>query len=114
VAAQTEAVAVRLADAIGDVRRGRVARVVPAAADEAPSGALMAAGGGQLAGDPRDPQGRKPLQRIFVIDVELAEPLAQAPAYGQRAHVRFDHRPQPLAVQWYAALRRLFLTHFTV
>ena len=96
------------------MRRGRVARVVPAAADEAPSGALMAAGGGQLAGDPRDPQGRKPLQRIFVIDVELAEPLAQAPAYGQRAHVRFDHRPQPLAVQWYAALRRLFLTHFTV
>ena len=114
VAAQTEGVALRLADAMSDVRSGRVARVVPAAADEVPSAALLAAGGGLLAGDPRDPQGRKPLQRIFVIDVELTEPLARAPAYGQRVHVRFDHRPQPLAAQWYATLRRLFLTHFTV
>ena len=114
VVAQTQAVALRLADAMGDVRSGRVVRVVPAAADEVPSGALMAAGGGLLAGDPRDPQGRRPLQRIFVIDVELADPLNRPPAYGQRVHVRFDHRPQPLAVQWYAGLRRLFLTHFTV
>jgi putative peptide zinc metalloprotease protein len=88
--------------------------MVPGAADQAPSGALVSAGGGRLAADPRDPQGRKTLERFFVIDVELDQPLARPPAYGQRVHVRFDHRPQPLAVQWHAMLRRLFLTHFTL
>jgi hypothetical protein len=34
--------------------------------------------------------------------------------YGQRVHVRFEHPPEPLAVQCYHALRRLFLTHFDV
>jgi len=114
VVAQTESVALRLADDVPRVLAGRIARAVPAAADEAPSGALLAAGGGRLAADPRDPQGRKTLDRIFVIDVELTETLRRPPAYGQRVHVRFDHRPQPLAVQWYAGLRRLFLSHFTV
>ena len=41
-------------------------------------------------------------------------PLGRQPVYGQRVHVRFDHRPEPLAVQWYRSLRRLFLTHFNV
>jgi len=114
VVAQTKSVALRLADDIPHVLAGRILRAVPAASDEAPSGALLATGGGRLAGDPRDPQGRKTLDRIFVIDVELSEALRRPPAYGQRVYVRFEHRPQPLAVQWYAALRRLFLTHFTV
>ena len=114
VVAQTESVSLRLADDMPHVLAGRILRAVPAAGDEAPSGALLATGGGRLAGDPRDPQGRKTLDRIFVIDVELTEALRRPPAYGQRVYVRFEHRPQPLAVQWYAGLRRLFLTHFTV
>lgn len=114
VVAQTESVALRLADDLPQVLAGRILRAVPAAGDEAPSGALLAAGGGRLAGDPRDPQGRKTLNRVFVIDVELIDALRRPPAYGQRVHVRFEHRPQPLAVQWYAGLRRLFLTHFSV
>jgi hypothetical protein len=40
--------------------------------------------------------------------------LRRPPAYGQRVHLRFEHLPQPLAVQWFAVLRRLFLAHFTV
>jgi putative peptide zinc metalloprotease protein len=88
-------------------------RAVPAAAGEVPSGALVAAGGGRLAGDPRDPNGRKTMENVFVIDVEPTQPLQRSVAYGQRVHVRFEHRPTPLGVQWYGGLRRLFLTHFT-
>jgi putative peptide zinc metalloprotease protein len=114
VVAQTESVALRLADDMARVVPGRIVRAVPGAADQAPSGALVASGGGRLAVDPRDPNGRKTLERIFEIDVEMADPLVRPAAYGQRVHVRFEHRPQPLATQWYGALRRLFLTHFTV
>jgi putative peptide zinc metalloprotease protein len=96
---------------------GRVLRQVPAGTDEAPSRALLASGGGRLAADPRDPQGRKMLTRVFELDVEPLEPLAavgQPIAYGQRVHVRFALEPTPLATQAYRALRRLFLTHFDV
>ncbi len=114
VAAETRSVSLRLADEMQAVRAGRIVRQVPAGGDEAPSRALLAAGGGRIAGDPRDPQGRRTLQRVFQFDVELAEPLQRAVAYGQRVHVRFDHAPQPLALQWARALRRLFLTHFNI
>ena len=113
VAAETRGVALRLADDLPNVLSGRIVRTVPAGAGEVPSAALVATGGGRLAGDPRDPNGRKTLENVFVIDVEPTQALPRAVAYGQRVHVRFDHRPTPLGVQWYAGLRRLFLTHFT-
>jgi len=84
-----------------------------AGSDQAPSRALVSAGGGRLAADPRDPQGRKTLERIFEIDVALERPIGLH-AYGQRVFVRFDLQPAPLAVQWYGSLRRLFLRHFSV
>jgi putative peptide zinc metalloprotease protein len=87
---------------------------VPGGADEAPSRALLSQGGGRIAADPRDPQGRKTLERIFQFDVALDEPIARSSAFGQRVFVRFDLRPEPLAVQWYRGLRRLFLNHFNV
>ncbi len=107
-------VGLRLADDIGRVIPGRIVRQVPAGTDEAPSRALVAGGGGKVAGDPRDPQGRKTLARIFEIDVEPLEPVGRAAAYGQRVFVRFEMEPAPLATQTYRALRRLFLSHFDV
>ena len=107
-------VGMRFADDVGRVIPGRVARVVPAGTDEAPSRALVASGGGRLLADPRDPQGRKTLTRFFEIDVEPTDPLGRTAAFGQRVHVRFDLHNAPLAVQAYRALRRLFLTHFDV
>jgi putative peptide zinc metalloprotease protein len=71
-------------------------------------------GGGRIAADPRDPEGRRTLERIFQIDVAFERPLERPSAFGQRVFVRFDLHPEPLAVQWYRALRRLFLTHFSV
>ncbi|MBC7728686.1 MAG: peptidase M50 [Microbacteriaceae bacterium] len=114
VVTQTRSVSLRLADDLSSVLAARVARAVPAAAGGVPSGALVSSGGGRLASDPRDPQGRRTLQSVFVVDVEPLGPLPRAPAYGQRVHVRFDHEPRPLAMQWYASLRRLFMSHFSV
>jgi putative peptide zinc metalloprotease protein len=114
VAASTQAVGLRLVDDIGQVRSGRIVRQVPAGGDETPSRALVSQGGGRIAADPRDPQGRKTLERIFQIDVAFNEPLVGTSAYGQRVFVRFDLRAEPLATQWYGSLRRLFLHHFSV
>lgn len=114
VAGAVQSVGLRLAEDIGRVIPGRIVRVVPAGTDESPSRALVASGGGRIAADPRDPQGRKTLARIFEIDVEPLEPLGRAAAYGQRVYVRFELEPAPLALQLYRALRRLFLSHFDV
>ena len=114
VGAGTRAVALRLVDEPGRVLAGRILRQVPAAQDEAPSKALLASGGGRLAVDPRDPEGRKTLERVFQIDVGLVAPLGRPAAYGQRVHLRFELEPAPLALQAWRALRRLFLRHFEV
>ncbi len=107
-------VGLRLADEMGRVIPGRIVRQVPAGTDEAPSRALVASGGGRVASDPRDPQGRKTMERVFEIDVEPLEPLGRAAAFGQRVYVRFEMEPAPLATQTYRAMRRLFLSHFDV
>jgi putative peptide zinc metalloprotease protein len=114
VSMSTRRVQFRLADDIERVVEGRILRQVPAGTDEAPSRALVASGGGRLAADPRDPHGRKTLERIFEVDVEPASPLGRMPAYGQRVFVRFDLEPEPLGTQVYRAVRRLFLSHFDV
>ena len=114
VALSTQGVELRLTNEVGRVLTGRIVRQVPSGGDEVPSRALVSPGGGRLAADPRDPQGRRTLERIFQIDVALNQPLGRAMAYGQRVFVRFDLKPEPLAVQWYASVRRLFLNHFSV
>ena len=114
VGMSVQSVGLRMTDDVARVIPGRILRQVPAGSDEAPSPALVASGGGKLAADPRDPEGRKTLARIFEIDVAPLEPLGRTPAYGQRVYVRFDMVPVPLAMQAYRALRRLFLRHFDV
>ena len=114
VGMSVQRVGLRMANDLGRVIAGRIVRQVPAGSDEAPSQALVASGGGKLAADPRDPEGRKTLARIFEIDVAPLAPLGRAPAYGQRVYVRFDMAPAPLATRTYRTLRRLFLRHFDV
>lgn len=114
VGAATRGVAVRLADEVGRVIEGRILRQVPAGSEQAPSKALLSSGGGRLAADPRDPEGRKTLERVFQFDVSLAEPIGRPAAFGQRVYVRFELEPEPLALQGWRALRRLFLRHFDV
>jgi putative peptide zinc metalloprotease protein len=107
-------VQMRLAHEPERVIEGRILRQQPAGKNELPSRVLAVGGGGQIAIDPRDSQGVRAIERLFQIDVEPLGAAALAPLFGQRVHVRFDHPPLPLAVQWYRSLRRLLLTHFDV
>jgi putative peptide zinc metalloprotease protein len=109
----TARVRVRLAQRVEDVMDGRVVREVPAGESRLPSLALAVQGGGTFATDPQDPQGTRTLERLFQFDVAL--PLEQRQElFGQRVYVLFDFYWEPLAMQWYRTLRRLFLTHFNV
>ena len=114
VALATRGVDIRLAGSFDDTRRGHIVRQVPAGRDEVPSQALTAPGGGRIAADPRDPKGRRTLERVFELDVAFDDPPAQALPFGQRVNLRFEHPSEPLAVQGWRALRRLFLRHFDV
>jgi putative peptide zinc metalloprotease protein len=109
----TRGVEVRLAEHIADKVRASVKRVVPSASEQLPTAALGTQGGGQVAVDPGDKEGRKALQRYFQIDVELP-PAERALHVGARAYVRFDHGWEPLGFQWYRRARQLFLSRFNV
>jgi putative peptide zinc metalloprotease protein len=106
-------VEVRLAERLPDVVRGEVRRLVPGASEQLPTSALGSEGGGQIVVDPRDPKGVTATQKVFQMDVELIAASSRLNV-GGRAYVRFDHGWEPLAVQWYLAVRQLFLSRFSV
>jgi putative peptide zinc metalloprotease protein len=114
IARGTRGIELRASGVPGNIMAGRIVRQVPSGSDESPSRALVSQGGGRIAADPRDPQGRHTLERVFQIDVEPAAPFGLEGLYGQRVYLRFDLLPEPLAQQWYGGLRRLFLAHFSV
>lgn len=107
VQAHTQAVTVRLAQAPQEELAAHIERRTPGATQVLPSAALGSAQGGPIATDPRDPQGRKTLQPVTVVDVRV--PARRAEHMGMRAWVRFEHVREPLARQWLRALRQLFL-----
>jgi putative peptide zinc metalloprotease protein len=109
----TRGVDVRLAEHIPATIRATVKRVVPSATDQLPTAALGTQGGGTMAVDPSDKEGRKSVQRFFQVDVELP-PADRALRVGGRAYVRFDHGWEPLGLQWYRRARQLFLARFNV
>jgi putative peptide zinc metalloprotease protein len=109
---RTRSVQVRLAEELARVFPGAVTRVVPAASDELPAPALGSQGGGALAVDPSDPEGRKAVQRFF--QVELTLPHEGTAFVGGHAFVRFDFGWEPLGTQWYRQVRQLFLARFNV
>lgn len=109
----TAKVELRLAQHLDQVLTGQIVREVPAGEARLPSAALAVAGGGAFAIDPQDSQGTRTFERLFQFDIDLPLDWRQE-LFGQRVHVRFDHYWEPLAVQWYRSLRRLFLSHFHV
>ena len=109
----TDRVRVRLAGRPEEVAEGRIVRQVPAGEALLPSRALAVEGGGRIATDPRDGGAPKALERMFQFDVVLPG-AAHLGVFGERAYVRFEHRPEPLALRWYRDLRRLFLSRFGV
>lgn len=105
-------VEVRGAPRLDKVIVGQIIREVPGGALQLPSRALSVDGGGQVAVDPRDTDGLTALNRHFQIEIEL--PTKDLAFYGARVHVRFEHRAEPLAYQWYRRLRPLLLSQFHV
>ncbi|SFV05312.1 putative peptide zinc metalloprotease protein [Methylobacterium sp. 174MFSha1.1] len=100
---------VQFAGSLGEIVEGRLAREVPSGRDELPSRALSTAGGGHFPLDPRDTKELKTLNRVFQLDVEMPDDLAQH-GFGARAYLRFEHAPEPIAMQAWRRLRQLFLT----
>ena len=107
---RTRAAEVRLVDAPAERVQGTVAQDMPAASTLLPSAALGNLGGGPYATDPKDEQGRRSLEPVFLVDLGvIGVPLERA---GGRAWVRFDHGSEPLAVQAMRRATQLFLKHF--
>jgi putative peptide zinc metalloprotease protein len=110
---RTRRVEVRLSERVSEVIPAKVTRTTPGASERLPSTALGSSGGGAIAIDPRDPQRTKTLEKVFTVDIELTRP-PETVYVNDRVYVRFDHGFEPLAVQWYRSLRRLFLRWFNV
>jgi hypothetical protein len=74
-----------------------------------PSAALGSAAGGPIATASTDQSGRTSAEPVLLFDLELDAAATPAAALGQRAWVRFEHPPEPLAAQLAHHLRQVFL-----
>jgi len=110
---KTHGVQMRLPEKIGEAVPVVIKREVPAATDQLPSITLSQQGGGEIAVDPRDTQGMKAFQKIFMFDLELPE-HEKFYHVGGRIYVRFDHGWEPLIWRWYRSARQVFLKRFNV
>jgi putative peptide zinc metalloprotease protein len=93
--------------------QGELKREVPGGAMRLPTAALGVMGGGRFAVDPRDPDGRATIERVFEMEVSLGNEVP-ADYLGRRMHVRFDHGYEAVGFQVYRALRQVFLKRFGV
>ena len=110
---RTRRVEVMPADWGASIFVAEVLREVPGGTRHLPTPALGAAGGGQVAVDPRDPKGETTMERVFEFEIGLP-PAARTGYLGQRVFVKFDHGYEPLGFQIYRSLRQLFLRLFSV
>jgi putative peptide zinc metalloprotease protein len=106
-------VQVRLSNSPQVALTARVRRWVPGGELDLVSPALGTSGGGQIPVDPSQQGGTRSLKRVFDLEVEL-ENVSPAAVFGDRAYVRFDLKPAPLAWQWFLRLRQVFLAHLNV
>ena len=105
-----EKVVVMLDEQPGTLHEARFLREVPASALRLPDAAMGDHMGGRVPTDPRDRDGLKPLEPVYVLDVALNQSL---PRTGGLARVRLSLAPQTLADQTGRKLRQLFLKHFS-
>ncbi|MEW6079749.1 MAG: efflux RND transporter periplasmic adaptor subunit [Thermodesulfobacteriota bacterium] len=90
----------------------RLMREVPAASADLPTAAFSLEGGGPFALDPRAQREKKSFESLFYFEVALDEPMKDR--LGSRVFLRFEHEAEPLAVQWYRTLRRVFMGIFNL
>ena len=106
-------VSVRFVNDMSRSYQGKIARAVPAAQNTLQSKVLGKAGGGKITVNPSDEEGLTTLDSVFHYEIALDEPISQAPI-GLRAHVRFNHGDETIAMQCYRIARQLFLGRFGV
>jgi putative peptide zinc metalloprotease protein len=80
--------------------------VFPSAQKELPAASIGVEGGGEIAVDPRDPSGKKPLVEQFELQATLSNP-GGVYCPGQSASVRLKLDKRPLAWQWARRLWQL-------
>jgi putative peptide zinc metalloprotease protein len=110
---RTTRVDVRLSESLWQSVRASLVREVPAATDQLPSRILGQGGGGKFAIDPRDAQGTKSFQKLFLFDIRLPAGTRLF-SVGGRVHVRFDHGMEPVVWRWHRAIRELLLKRFNL
>ena len=115
VASRLQGAQVRLARQPGQALPAGLLRQVPGGGQELVSAALGSAAGGEIAVDPAKDGGTHSLRRVFDMELQF-DGAAAAPAavFGDRAQVRFDLGPSPLAWQWWLRLRQVFLARLNV
>lgn len=110
---KTRKVEIRLAAQLAHPFTTTINRITPAATNELPSPVLGTSGGGTISVHPADIKGIQSLEKFFQLELDL--PAAQEELrIGERAYALFDHGWEPLGLQWFRSLRRLFLRQFHV
>lgn len=103
----SRAVLVRSVEAPQRVLPADMLRAVPAATNQLPSATLSLDGGGKIGIDPAHQSELRTLEKLFVLDLRLREPLPST-RLGSRIYVRFEHAPEPIGWQWARSIQRLF------
>jgi putative peptide zinc metalloprotease protein len=107
-------VEIRSAVEVGGLIPATMVREVPGATRDLPSLALSLQGGGKIGLDP-DASQEAPVALNALFQFELRFDNRAVPrTLGNRVYVRFIQQPEPLASQWYRALRQMFLKRFAV
>lgn len=90
----------------------------PKAGFELPNAALGINAGGNIVIDPNDSSGTKALERVFDVQLKLADGQTlkadQPLGVNDRVYVRFDLGKLPIGWQWLIRARQLFLKNFNV
>jgi len=90
-----------------------VLRAVPSATTRLPSMALALQGGGTIGIEPGQ-QEPVALDPLFLLELKAESDQPISMTLGGRVYTRFEHTPEPLAMQWYRILRDLFIRKFGV
>ena len=105
-----ESASVRMAEHFARPVPAFLSRETPSADNRLPSAALGTAAGGGIAIAPGDNTGMKTRERVFHLELVLAEP-AEIAGVGERAYVSLQHQSTPLADRFLRSTRQLFLKH---
>jgi putative peptide zinc metalloprotease protein len=109
---KTRRVEVRMASDIGTFLPATSVRKIPRSREYLPHAAVGQPSGGDIAVDPKDPSGAKPMQEQFEVVVTLDNPDHRY-SPGQQAYVRFKLDKRPLIWQWGRRFWQLIQTNST-